>query len=108
MKQKKVLLIKIGNINQPDPKINQDTISELVKTHFNIYTCYINKIPSIDEHFIVNSDLLDDFVFKCIRCDGKQIKSKVDDHEYIIFASWIRRLSYVKDKEYINKLNKFR
>lgn len=108
MSKVKILLVTFGKVAEPDPIINGKRISELVCEEFSVLTCYVSKVPQRGEHFVVDRQAYDDFVFECVRFEGKQIKSKVDDHEYVVFASWVRRLSFIDDEEYKQRLLDFR
>ncbi|MGU3229270.1 hypothetical protein ACVYFZ_18245 [Vibrio cholerae] len=108
MSRVKILLVKFGKVAEPDPMINGKRISELVREEFSVLTCYVSKVPQKGDHFVVDRQGYDDFVFKCVRFEGKQIKSEVDDHEYVVFASWVRRLSFIEDEDCKQRLLKFR
>ncbi|EOV0101167.1 hypothetical protein ACOIXW_004809 [Vibrio parahaemolyticus] len=108
MSKIKILLIKFGKVAEPDPRVNHKLISELVREEFSVLTCYVNKIPKIGEHFVVERQGYEDLVFNCVRFEGNEIKSKVDDHEYVVFASWVRRFSFIEEDDYKQRLLEFR
>lgn len=108
MRKIKILLIKFGKVANPDPIIKGKKISELVREEFSVLTCYVSKVPKQGERFVVDSQGYDDFVFECVRFEGNKIKSQVDDHEYVVFASWVRNLSFIDDEDYKQSLLAFR
>ncbi|NKZ41924.1 hypothetical protein [Shewanella algae] len=108
MSAKKILLLSFGNPGEPDPQINNQTFTEIVKGRVSLSTHTINKIPEIGKLFMVSGSAYSDLVFKCIRFDGKEIKSKVEGHEYLIFGAFVRRLAYIEDEALKRELISYR
>jgi hypothetical protein len=104
----KILLVFFGSPNDPDPKIQSKTISEIVRDNFNLTTCFISKTPKIKERFVVAGQACEDLVFECERFEGNRVESKVEGHEYVIFASFVSRLGAIKDEQEINSILEFR
>ena len=66
------------------------------------------RIPETEQLFMVGGNAYEDLIFKCIRCDGSEIKSRVDGHEYVIIGQFVNRLAAIEDEELRADLVSFR
>ncbi len=57
---------------------------------------------------MVNGEAYKDLVFKCIRFEGNELKSKVKGHEFVIFAAFVDRFAFIENEQLKKKLKEFR
>lgn len=105
---KKILLLSFGNPGEQEPAIVDQSFTKTAKERISLSTHTITKIPKIGELFMVNGGAHEDLVFKCIRFEGNELKSKVEGHEFIIFGAFVHRLAFIEDEQLKNKLMEFR
>ncbi len=104
----KILLLSFGNPGEQDPAIVNQSFTQTAKGRISLSTHTITKIPQIGELFMVNGEAHGELVFKCIRVDGNELKSKVEGHEFVIFGTFVHRLAFIEDDQLRNKLMEFR
>ena len=91
MNKIKIVIIDFGSPNKLNKPISVSNIS--------CNSAVIYKIPAIGEEFMVLSDAYEDRILKCVRVDESHSLNSVENHDCIVIAEFMSRLSSLKHEK---------